>query len=680
MRWPSCRLGRSRIDLLRPRAPGARAWYRGRVCGIFGAVDLEGQRRFPAERLTAMGDAVAHRGPDDHGTYCEPGLALGARRLALVDPARGHQPVADASGRFVAVANGELFHHREERARLEARGARFRSRCDTEVWVHAVALDGEDYLAAARGQFAVALWDATERRLILARDRFGICPLYTARADGWLLFASEIKALFASGLVRAALDPRAVDHVFACLCASPVRSAFEGVTPVPPGHRLAVRAGAAAGAGRATDLARFAGIEFPPRGQERRAGDAGARDLVVDELERALEAAVARRLDVDAPVATYLSGGVDSSLIVALASRIRPGNVTSFSVRLSPDLGLDESDLAAETARSLGVHHVVVPVDPAHVAGLFRDVVLAAEVPVLDHADTALLALSREVRARGFKAALTGEGADEAFAGYPWDTLLHSPRMGLVARAGAAALGAAIGGGRARFTAAGAFGETGAGRLYALTSRGRAFLYAPSFWERLKGFDPAADHAWDEARVACWHPLHRSLYADYECVLAGHLLADKGDRVAMASSVEPRFPFLDEEVVDLAASLDPSLKLRRGQDKWVLRQLAARLLPRDASRRRKHMFRAEPVIHAAGRPAWVDELLSERSLRETALFDPAAVARALARRDSGRVSARASLLQGGLSGVVSTQLLSHLFCGGGLCSLPAWSPPALRDR
>jgi asparagine synthase (glutamine-hydrolysing) len=129
--------------------------------------------------------------------------------------------------------------------------------------------------------------------------------------------------------------------------------------------------------------------------------------------------------------------------------------------------------------------------------------------------------------------------------------------------------------------------------------------------------------------------------------------------------------------VDLAASLHPSLKLRSGQDKWVLRQLAERLLPRDVSRRQKHMFRAEPVIHAAGRPAWVDELLSEPSLRATALFDPAAVARALARRDSGRASPRASLLQGGLSGVVSTQLLSHLFCGGGLCSLPVWSPPSV---
>jgi asparagine synthase (glutamine-hydrolysing) len=642
------------------------------VCGIFGAVDLEGARRFPSERLTAMGHAIAHRGPDDHDTYCEPGLALGARRLALVDPARGRQPVADPSGRFVAVANGELFQHREERDRLTAHGAQFRTRCDTEVWVHAVAREGEGYLARARGQFALALWDAAERRLLLARDRFGICPLYTARADGWLLFASEVKALFASGLVPATLDPAAIDHVFACLCASPVRSAFAGVTPVPPGHRLAARAGA----GRA-ELARFAGIDFPPRGQERQARDRRARAAVVDELERALASAVARRLEADAPVATYLSGGVDSSLIVALAAQRQPGNVTSFSVRLGPELGRDESELAAATARSLGVNHVVVPVAPARVAELFRDVVLAAEVPVLDHADAALLALSREVRARGFKATLTGEGADEAFAGYPWVTWLHGPRAGLIGRAGAAVLGAAIGGGHARFVAAGAFGETGAGRLYALTSRVRAFLYAPGFWQQLGDFTPARDHAWDEDRVARWHPLHRSLYADYECVLAGHLLADKGDRVAMASSVEPRFPFLDEEVVHLAASLDPSLKLRGGHDKWILRQLAARLLPRDVAGRRKHMFRAEPVIHAAGRPAWVDELLSERSLRETGLFDPAAVARALVRRESGRVSPRASLLQGGLSGVVSTQLLSHLFCGGGLCSLPAWSPPAI---
>ncbi len=623
------------------------------MCGIVGAFDLDGRRAFAPERLAAMGAAIAHRGPDGHDTYLEPGLALGAWRLALVDPDHGRQPMSDPTGRWTVIVNGELFEHAAERDRLAARGARFRSRCDTEVWVHALADEGDAYLGRARGQFALAAWDRAARRLVLARDRFGICPLYTARADGWLLFASEIKALFASGLIRPALDPAGIDHVFACMCASPLRSAFAGVTPLPPGHRLVADAG--------VRVERFARVEFPPAGRERRGGARGA----IDELEAVLDAALARRLAADAPVATYLSGGVDSSLLVAMAARRARGAVTAFSVRLD-GTGRDEAGLAAGTARALGVEHVVVPVDRAGIVAAFPEVVRAAEVPILDHADACLLALSREVRARGFKAVVTGEGADEAFAGYPWTTLPHRRGGRLAAPLVAGALGAMLGGRDARLVARGPFAGTGAARLYALTSRVRAHLYAPAFWERLGGWSPAEDHAWpDDA----WAPLHRSLYADYECVLAGHLLADKGDRVAMASSIEPRFPFLDEAVVALAGSLHPDFKLRGRRDKWILREVAARHLPRELARREKHMFRASPVIHAPPRPAWVDELLSPASLRRTALFDEGAISRALTRRGGERAGPRGSLIQGGLSAVVSTQLLAHLFCGGGLCSL-----------
>lgn len=630
------------------------------MCGIVGAVDLDGRRMFERERLAAMGAAIAHRGPDDHQVHVEPGLALGAWRLALVDPEHGRQPISDPSGRWTAVANGELFDHVAERARLTAHGAAFRTRCDTEVWVHAFAHEGAGYLRQARGQFAVAVWDRDERRLVLGRDRFGICPLYTARANNWLLFASEIKALFASGLVAPALDPRGIDHVFACLCASPVRSAFAGVTPLPPGHQLVARAG------ERIAITRFAAIEFPDQGHERRADDPRAQAILLDELGTTLDAAVAQRLAADAPVATYLSGGVDSSLLVAMAARHRP-DLTAFSVQLA-ELGPDEAGLAATTARTLGVRHVAVPVDAAAVAACFPALVRAAETPVLDHASACLLALSREVHARGFKAVLSGEGADEAFAGYPWTVVPHQWGGSVFGPALAATLGATIGG-RPRFVARGVLAGTGAGRLYDLIGRARDTLYAPAFWDQLGSSIPGDDHAWDDDRLARWDPLHRSLYADYELVLGGHLLADKGDRVAMASSVEPRFPFLDERVVALAASLHPSLKLRGRRDKFLLRALAARYLPRAAARRKKAMFRAAPIIHGPGHPAWVDQLLSPASLAKTGLFDPAAVARTLAERGGDRVGPRRSLLQGGLTAVISTQLLAHLFVTPTLCEL-----------
>jgi asparagine synthase (glutamine-hydrolysing) len=269
-----------------------------------------------------------------------------------------------------------------------------------------------------------------------------------------------------------------------------------------------------------------------------------------------------------------------------------------------------------------------------------------------------------------------GEGADEAFAGYPWTALAH--RGGPVTRAIGRGVGALVGGGGASVGGGGDFAATGAGQLCALTSRVRAFLYARPFWEQLGRWSPADDHAWDHARVKHWHPLHRSLYADYECELAGHVLADKGDRVARAARIEPRYPYLDDAVVRFAAMLDPQLKIHHGREKWILREVARRYLPPDTALRGKEMFRVEPVIHGAGRPAWVDELLSPPSLRATGLFDPDKVARVVAEAATPSRHPRSALLQAGLTGVVSTQLLAHVYCGGGLCSLPPWTPPAVR--
>lgn len=640
------------------------------MCGIVGAIDLRGRRTFSRERLAAMTAALAHRGPDGESFHLEPGLAMGVRRLALVDPDHGQQPMADASGHLRVAVNGELFAHEEERARLQVLGRSFRTRCDTEVWLQGWLHEGAAFLPRARGQFAVAIWDARERKLVLARDRFGICPLYTAESDGWLLWASEVKGLLASGWIHPALEVRAVDHVFTLLCASPNRSAFAGVSPVPAGHALEISESG-------TRSARFAAIEFPEGTRSRRA-ESRPTSALADELLAHLERAVRLRLRADAPVATYLSGGVDSSLLTALAARAQPDAITAFSVRLN-GVGHDESERARRTAQRLGVSWVEVEVDAARLVALMPAVVQAAEGTVLDHADACLLALSHEVKARGFKAVLTGEGADEGFAGYPWARLHHGPWGSWLPRTLRRLLGAWVGGDGARLALdRHPLGQLAQANLFELTARARAFLYADDFWEALGGWTPLDDHPWGGADLARWHALNRSLWADYRLLLQGHLLLDKGDRVAMASGVEARFPFLDEAVVAFAASVPPSFKLRGLEDKWLLRRAAEPLVGAETARRRKHMFRASPVLHAPGRPAWVDQLVSPESLRRTRWFDPRAVHEALAARARGETSLRASLLEAGLTGVVTTQLAHHLFCGGGLCELPRWSPPAPR--
>src|SRR5205823_4239259 len=239
-------------------------FVRGRsMCGIAGALDLRGTREFSWQRLLAMTGAIAHRGPDDEQVHREPGVALGARRLAIVDLAGGRQPIGNEDHSIWVAFNGELFEYPELRQELLARGHHLATRCDTEAWVHLYEDLGEGMFAKARGQFAVSLWDRRGRTLILGRDRVGICPLYYAERDGWLLWGSEVKALLASGMVAAQPDPKGIDHLFTFFCAGTTRTFFEGVKSIPPGHYLKVKDGR-------VELKQYWDLDFPDAGQERR--------------------------------------------------------------------------------------------------------------------------------------------------------------------------------------------------------------------------------------------------------------------------------------------------------------------------------------------------------------------------------------------------------------------------
>ncbi len=643
------------------------------MCGIAGAVDLEARRSFPRARLVAMARALAHRGPDDEHLHQEPGLGLCARRLALVDPEGGRQPLANERADIWVASNGELYDAPTLREELSARGHVFASRCDTEAWVHLYEEHGAGTFARARGQFAVSLWDRPRRTLWLARDRVGICPLYYTERDGWLLWASEVKALLASGLVPARPDVRGVDHLFCFLAAPAFRSFFEGIRPVPPGHVLEVREGRVL-------ARRYWDLDFPDAGEERQEE---RPEVLVDELEAVLSRAVARRLRADAPVGAYLSGGLDSTVALALAARQGHPVPRAFTIGLV-GAGLDERPQATAAARAVGAELDTVALDPTTIAETFPALVTAAEGPVFDTAAACLLRLAARVRERGHKAVLTGEGADEAFAGYPWYKS-HRVLSWVEAHAGAwgprllrRVLFGLVGGQRLPLPALVGPGRGAQEDIFDPLSRAREHLYAESLWERLGDASPLEELDLHHPRRHRWHPLHQSLYVEYKLLLAGHLLADKGDRVSMHSGVEARYPFLDEEVIDFAASLSPRYKLRGLTDKWLLRELAARRVPTTLARRPKAMFRAHPVFHGPHRPRWAEQLLSPESLRATAWFSPEGVARAqacIARQPA--FAPRRYVLEAGLSGVVTTQLWHHLFLGGGLCELPVWSPPPL---
>jgi asparagine synthase (glutamine-hydrolysing) len=650
------------------------------MCGIAGAVDLKGTREFPWDRLLAMTGAIAHRGPDDEQIHIEPGVALGARRLSIIDLAGGRQPLANEDQSVWVAFNGELFEYPELRPQLLARGHRLTTRCDTEAWVHLYEDLGDAVFEKARGQFAVSLWDRNTRTLILGRDRVGICPLYYTEVDGWLLWGSEVKALLASGMVAARPDPRGVDHLFTFFCAGTTRTFFEGIASLPPGHFLRVRDG------RVTKHC-YWDLDFPDAGSERRLDDSTP---LVEELEGLLMQAVDRRLRSDVPVVSYISGGLDSTVVLGCCSRHRGEPIPAFTIGFDR-AGPDERPHATEAAAVLGSPLTTVTMDRAGLAQSFPELIRAAEGPVLDTSCAALLRLAQAVHRQGYKVALTGEGADEALAGYVWYKA-QAIRDAVTGRIGHAVpqflrhlVMATVAGGRPLLppTAAIAGIRPAQQELFEFVAQAKPTVYSRSMWDRLGDHDPYSDLDITNERIGRWHPLNQSLYVGYKVMLAGLLMIAKGDRIAMNASVETRYPFLDDDVIAFCAGIAPEYKLHGRTEKWILRQAAARILPERIARRPKTMFRAtmSGTFLGPSRPPWVDQLLSPESLRAAGFFDPEAVARQRAWQVRiPRITPARFVFDVALTCVVSTQLWHHLFCGGGLCDLPVWQPATRQQQ
>lgn len=637
------------------------------MCGIAGVVDLTNQRSIPPQTVRAMAQAILHRGPDEDGYLDIPGMSLASRRLSIVGLADGKQPISNEDGRISVVFNGELFDYPERKAELEGRGHRFRTHCDTEIVPHLWEDHGEGMFAHMHGQFAVALWDSAARRLVLGRDRVGICPLFWTRQGDWLLFASEIKALLASGMVEAKPDPRGINTVFSFFALPGPTTCFKGVNCLLPGHFLDIRFSADGTPASITDRTYWE-IDFPDAGQE----DPGAdHKKVIDGFEAVMLQSVERRLRADVPVVSYLSGGVDSSLVVALACHVRKEPIPTFTIQVKTPR-FDETTEAMKVARHLGANPVVVGCGSDEVRNTYPALIRAAETPVIDTACAALLMLAKEVHQQGYKVALTGEGADEWLAGYPWyqihklvgysDVVPGFQR--LLRRIFPKIIGApqfpeAL---NARMEAA-VGGPNPWLDVYGLMSLSKLHFFNNEMMELALNHVPYEDLGLNLDRARRWHPLNRALYIGARVMLPGLLLSSKGDRVAMNSSVETRYPFLDEDVFTFLAKLHPNWKLRGFREKYVLRPLAERWLPKEIAWRRKAMFRAPfDSFHEDRLPPYVDQLLSPESLRKAGYFDPEKVRRW--RTDFRKLRARSYLrtsVEMGLVGVFATQLWHHTY-------------------
>jgi asparagine synthase (glutamine-hydrolysing) len=637
------------------------------MCGIAGFVPPDGSQP-DRDVLMAMTRELIHRGPDEEGYHTAEGIGLGQRRLSIIDLAGGRQPIFNEDGSIAVVFNGEIFDYIELRADLEARGHRFRTHTDTEVIVHAYEQWGLDFPSHLNGQFGIALWDGPKRRLILARDRVGIRPVFYAhRPDGALLFASEMKALFRYPGFRAEMDLRGLGQIFTFWANIPPRTVFRGVSELPPGSLLVAENGS-------LRIQTYWKHAFPDRnGYEDR-----PEAWWTERLRELLHDATALQLRADVPVGSYLSGGLDSSIIAALVKKHHNPGLSTFSVGFA-DPAFDERPYQRRMAEFLGTDHQTLEVDYASIGTAFSDVVRFAEKPMIRTAPAPLLSLSGLVRKSGMKVVLTGEGADEIFGGYnifredkvrrfwarspdaEWRSLPLSSLYGYVERNPAA--GALW----RRFFKRGLTDVDNPYYSHLIRWGNTAWikgLFAPGIREGMGTEEEMlADlDAYADPDLRRWHPLCRAQYLEMAVFMSGYLLCSQGDRMLMAHSVEGRFPFLDHRLIEFAATIPPKLKVNVLTEKYILKKAYAGLLPSAIVDRPKQPYRA-PISRCFADPGanLASTLLTPDALRATGYFDVDAASRMLgkARGDGGRQMGEREEMA--IVGMASTQLLHHHF-------------------
>jgi asparagine synthase (glutamine-hydrolysing) len=556
------------------------------MCGICGVIQIDGEPRtvVPAHVLDWMTDSMVHRGPNDRGTYQSPGVALGVRRLSIVDVAGGHQPFFSEDGLVAGIQNGELYNHEEVRADLERKGHRLQSRCDTEILPHLYEEVGERVADRLRGKFGLAVWDGRRRQAVIARDRLGVKPLYYARSGDLLVFASELKSLLASGLVDGALDYEAIDAYLTFGFFSGPRTPLAGVSKLPPGHRLVV------GNGR-VDVEEYWSYPLP----------APRHGLTVDEhaegLLAELEESVRLRLMSDVPLGAMLSGGIDSSLIVALMARHTSGRVKTFSVGFVED-DLNELADAREVAQRFGTDHHELELSRADADLDLTRLAWFLDEPLADLSSIGFLALS-ELASRHVTVALSGQGADELLGGYPKHQAASVAAMGarvpgFLWRAGIAA--GRHGPARIRRASRTLSAPNTVERLIAMSSRMDEDLRGVLFRGPLEGSDGSAARRVVADRLGGLSdtPLPATLYIDAKLALVDDML-HYFDRASMAHSLEVRVPFLDHQVVEYCAGIPAELKVRRLTTKYLLKRASRGILPDRIIDKRKIGFFAASV-------------------------------------------------------------------------------------
>jgi asparagine synthase (glutamine-hydrolysing) len=642
------------------------------MCGIAGFLNFDDRPADPS-LLQRMIRTLSYRGPDGSGVYLSGPVGLAHNRLSIIDIAGGKQPMSGRQESLWITFNGEIFNFLELREDLIKKGHQFSTRSDTEVILHLYQEYGSDCVQHMNGQWSFAIWDATNKRLFVSRDRVGVRPLFYTTAGKSFIFGSELKAVLAHPDVDRKLNVEALGQVFTYWFPLAPSTPFHEVHELPPGHSMIVEAGQ-------IDVRRYWQIDFSPS-EMATIDPRDQEEKYESEFYNLLLDATRIRLRADVPVGAYLSGGLDSSVTTALAQRFVGSRLRTFSVAFE-DPTLDESSYQQEVVRSLDTEHQTIRCSAHDIGEVFPAVVWHAERPLLRAAPAPLFLLSRLVHDSGFKVVLTGEGADEFLGGYDiykeakirafWAAQADSVRRPLLLKRLYPYLSGLQKQSPAYLQAFfHATPEDVTNPFFShiprweLTGRSEVFFTA-SIREELQNRAVYGDiESLLPDAFSKWGIFSRAQYLESAFLLPSYLLSSQGDRVAMAHSVEGRYPFLDHRVVQFAAGLPPRFKMKVLNEKYLLKQVFGDLVPASVRKRPKQPYRAPDAISffdtATGkaRHDYVDELLGSDCIRAQGIFDPNAVQKLVAKAKAGRASSFVD--NAAIVGILSTQLLIHQF-------------------
>jgi asparagine synthase (glutamine-hydrolysing) len=639
------------------------------MCGIAGFTPVIGDRSTSISIMKEMLLCLTHRGPDDRAIFVDDASTLGHVRLSIIDIDSGQQPMSDEEGIYWIVFNGEIFNYVELRRELESGGYRFRTKSDTEVLLYLYIEYGAAALEKLNGQFAFAVWNTRERSLFLARDRVGIRPLFYVRRGDALFFASEIKALLQIPGINAQLSGKALLQTFTLWTTISPYTAFEDVYEVPPGHYMLFREGV-------LSIKRYWQLLFPEAGAE----TSFSLQDNSEKFSALFRDAVRIRLRSDVPVGAYLSGGIDSSVTTATIREVFPDILRTFSIGFSEE-GFDESEYQQLVIDHLKVDNAGVMCASDEIAKIFPEVVRHAEAPLLRTAPAPMYILSAHVKKHGYKVVLTGEGADELLAGYNifkemrirrfWSKYPSSRLRPLLLKKLYPYLEQLSGLSNNALSLFFGYQLSNTNSpLYSHllrwhnTSRIGNFMHV-EFKNAFERYDPREEltqklpQGFDR-----WDPLAQAQWLETSLFMSNYLLSAQGDRMAMANSVEGRYPFLDHRLIEFCAKIHPDHKLHGFNEKFLLKQAMRGKLPPQIVDRSKQAYRA-PVKSAllSGNNEVVQEMLSVNRVREAGLFDVEKVAVMLNALHGARKTSEIDHMA--LTAVVSTQLLYDQFVRAG---------------